>query len=335
MKRFGYEEKSANSPSTETARAEFLSLVLEIKPDVVSNLFNAAYHHFSRLLAQNEGLIASLCHSQVPEQPKYIRQRAIEGIIPDWQSLQQRDDANSLQDAVENWAQDHNLTADWCLDHALNFLRLLGSEHRELAFRFTNADILLRDLIIRAWHSAAVNRHIHAMWTQYPIVEALLPHDVVLFTFEYGRLRLEVLGPWTKSRPSFKKEVERSFISMGGPSISGARKALENKLAEYLEKVDRVSKELGLEEPPVRWKADDHFRWLTRYQVPPCMKYREIAKEIGKDDKTVSAGIQNVASRLGLTLRSSEQDKHPGRTKGVKETAPRRRENKSRRASAT
>lgn len=245
MKRFGYEEKSANSPSTETARAEFLSLVLEIKPDVVSNLFNAAYHHFSRLLAQNEGLIASLCHSQVPEQPKYIRQRAIEGIIPDWQ------------------------------------------------------------------------------------------HDVVLFTFEYGRLRLEVLGPWTKSRPSFKKEVERSFISMGGPSISGARKALENKLAEYLEKVDRVSKELGLEEPPVRWKADDHFRWLTRYQVPPCMKYREIAKEIGKDDKTVSAGIQNVASRLGLTLRSSEQDKHPGRTKGVKETAPRRRENKSRRASAT
>jgi hypothetical protein len=37
---FGYEKKSDNSPSTETARAEFLSLILEVKPDVISTLFN-------------------------------------------------------------------------------------------------------------------------------------------------------------------------------------------------------------------------------------------------------------------------------------------------------
>jgi hypothetical protein len=71
------------------------------------------------------------------------------------------------------------------------------------------------------------------------------------------------------------------------------------------------------------------------YQVPPCMKYREIAKEIAMNDKTISDGLQDVASLLGLTLRSSEEDKHPGRPKGVKETEPRRRENKSRRASVT
>lgn len=61
---FGYEKKSDNSPSTETARADFLSLILEIKPDAVSNLFNTSYHHFSSLLAENEDVITSLCHSQ-------------------------------------------------------------------------------------------------------------------------------------------------------------------------------------------------------------------------------------------------------------------------------
>jgi hypothetical protein len=61
-----------------------------------------------RFLAENKDRIASLRHSQVPEYPKYITQRAIERIIPNWHSLQQRDDADSLQVAVESWARDHN-----------------------------------------------------------------------------------------------------------------------------------------------------------------------------------------------------------------------------------
>ncbi|MBA3357533.1 MAG: hypothetical protein H0U18_16655 [Pyrinomonadaceae bacterium] len=137
---FGYEKKSANSPSTQTARAEFLSLILELTPNVVSNLFHTAYPSFNQLLAENEGVIASLCESlesEIPEeayvlrQPKYIRERAIERVIPNWLLLQQREDADSLQRALEKWALDHNLTADWCLDHALEFLREFeGSEDR-------------------------------------------------------------------------------------------------------------------------------------------------------------------------------------------------------------
>jgi hypothetical protein len=137
---FGYQKKSDNSPSTETARAEFLSLILEIKPESVFSIFNNGYHHFASLIAQNEDLIASLSHSlesEIPKgayhlrQPSDIRQRAIKGFIPNWHSLQQRDEANLLQEAFVNWARDHNLTVDWCLDHALDFLHAFeGSEHR-------------------------------------------------------------------------------------------------------------------------------------------------------------------------------------------------------------
>ncbi len=131
---FGYEKKSANSPSTQTARAEFLSLILELRPNVASSLFCSAYPPFNQLLAKNEAVIALLCESlesEIPEdayilrQPKYIRERAIKRLISNWRSVQQREDADSLQRALEKWALDHNLTADWCLDHALKFLREL------------------------------------------------------------------------------------------------------------------------------------------------------------------------------------------------------------------
>lgn len=331
---FGYEKKSANSPSSETARAEFLSLVLEIKPDVVSSIFNTAYHHFASLIAENEDLIASLCHSlesEIPKeayhlrQPRDIRQRAIKRFIPNWHSLQQRDDADLMQAAFENWARDHNLTVDWCLDHALDFLHEFeGSEHRELAFRFPNAH-LLRDLIRRAWQSALVNRHCHALGTQYQSNVEVEERGVFSFILEYDRIRFEVPGPFNKFIPSFKEEVEKSFVASGGPSIPGARKALRYRLAAYLEEVERVRKELGLEEPPVRWTADDHFRWLINYQITPCMNYREIGRIADKDEKTIREGTQDVADLIGLKLRSADSDKYRGRPKGSKDKAPRRR----------
>jgi hypothetical protein len=308
---FGYEKKSANSPSTETARAEFLSLVLEVKPDVVSSLFSAAHHHFLSFIAEKKDLIASLClslESEIPEenyilrQPKYIRQWAINRLIPNWQSLQQRDDADPLQGAIENWARDHNLTAGWCLDHALDVLREFeASEYRELAFREPNA-YLLPDLIRRAWQSALVNRHCHALGTQYQSNVEVEERGVFCFIFEYDRIRFEVPGPFNKFIPSFKEEVEKRFLALGGPSVPGARKALRHSLFAYLEEVERVRKHLGLERPPVRWAAGEHFNWLVNYQIPPCMNYRQIAGT-DKDDKTVREGIQDVARLIGLPLR--------------------------------
>jgi hypothetical protein len=324
---FGYEKQCANSPSTELARAEFLSPILETKPEVVSSLFNTAYHHFSCLLARNEDLIASLCHSlesEIPEeayilrQKKYIRERAIERLIPNWLSLQQRDGADSLRVAIEDWALNHNLRADWCLDHAIDFLREFeGSEYKEWASSVPNV-VLLRDLVRRAWQSALVNRHCHALGVQYQSNVEVEERGAFSFVFESDRIRFEVPGPFNKFIPAFKEEVEKTFVALAGPSIPGARKSLRHRLAMYLEEVERVRQELGLKKPPVRWAAGEHFNWLINYQIPPCMNYRQIAG-VDKDEKTVREGIEDVARLVGLTLRRSKA----GRPKGSKDTGPR------------
>jgi hypothetical protein len=97
----------------------------------------------------------------------------------------------------------------------------------------------------------------------------------------------------------------------------------------YLEKVDKARKDLELEEPPVRWAAEDHFKWLIEYQLPPCKRYREIGRDFGKDEKTVREGIRDVASLVGLTLRSSECDKYPGRPIGARDRGNRHRASRS------
>jgi hypothetical protein len=81
---------------------------------------------------------------------------------------------------------------------------------------------------------------------------------VFSFTFQHETVSFNVTGPFNKSIPSFKEEVAREFAA-GGASLRGARKALRYKQAAYLDEVERITKELGLEEPPVRWASDDHF----------------------------------------------------------------------------
>ncbi len=328
---FGYEKKSANRPSIQTARAEFLSLILELRPTVVSNLFCSAYPPFTQMLAKNEAVVASLCESlesEIPveahilRQPDYIRERAIKKLLPNWRSLQQRDDAESLQRALERWAQDHNLTTDWCLDHALEFLRKFESlEYKDLAFSLLPDAHFVTDLIRRAWQSASVERHCAGLLTQFHSNSEVEDRGLFSFTFNYETLTFNVTGPFYKSVPSFKEEVERSFVALGGPSIRGARKALRYLQTAYLDDVERVMKELGLEEPPVRWASGDHFEWLLNYQLPPCRGCREIGREFGKDEATVREGIQDIATIIGLRLRPADR----GRPKGIQDGRPRHR----------
>jgi hypothetical protein len=333
---FGYEEKSKNSPSTRTARAEFLKLIPTLGPRVVFDLFATAYQTFCELLAANEGVIAALCESlesEIPEeayilrQPKFIRERAIKTLLPNYRLLQQVEGATPLRQALERWGLDHNLSDDWCLDHALaSFQEFDGSDDKNLAFALwrNNQDPhYLLGLAKESW-SWAVHDSCDPLGAQFESNMRVEEYGGYSFSFVHESLPFSVTGPFFKSPAKFKQEVEDRFKALGGPAIRGARKALKFQLGEYREQVAKARRDLNLEAPPVRW-AEDHFRWLIKYQVPPCMKYREIAKEIRKNDKTVSEGIQDVARLLGLTLRSSEQDKHSGRPKGVRETTPRRR----------
>lgn len=138
------------------------------------------------------------------------------------------------------------------------------------------------------------------------------------FTFEYEGIDFTVEGPLFKPIAQFKQEAERRFETVGGRNIWGAKTALKHRVDEYLEQINTVAEELSLAEPPLR-SAEDHFEWLIRYQIPPVMRYREIGRGCGRDDKTVREGVQGVATLTGLTLRSPEADKYQGRPKGAKD----------------
>jgi hypothetical protein len=57
---FGYEKKSKNSRSVQAARADFLSIILNERPDVVFDLCASAYQPFSDLLKNIEGEIEAV-----------------------------------------------------------------------------------------------------------------------------------------------------------------------------------------------------------------------------------------------------------------------------------
>jgi hypothetical protein len=139
---FGYETKSADSPSVQTARAEFLTIVMETKLSAVFSLFVTCYAPFTQLLERNEHAIATICEeidANLPQenyilrQPKFIRERALKTLIPNHVSLAKVEGSAALCQALGGWGLAHNLTDGWCLDDALEkfFVHLTSPMRRK------------------------------------------------------------------------------------------------------------------------------------------------------------------------------------------------------------
>lgn len=333
VRRFGYafEKKSADSPSTQHARAFFLELIFELRPSVVLTLFRTTHAPFSKLLTDKQRDIASISESVESEllESGYIsqgavRKHAIRRLIPDWHSLQRVEGADSLCQALQDWAGSQNLTDAWCLDHALTVLRAFEAKAGEIARLRSQPDIQKRrsaELIWESWREAAAWQRLRAIDVLYKsIVEFEEDVSKVLeFTFKCEDIEIPpVAGPLYKSVPEFRQEVKERFEeARRGHTVRGARKDLKLEIDSYLEKVKKMMKVAGLTEAPVRW-AEDHFKWLIEYHIPPTKGYRKIAKEVGKDESTIREGVANAAALMGLTRRPSGTDKHPGRPKGSK-----------------
>jgi len=332
---FGYEAKSSDNSSVQAARAEFLTVILENKPQVVFSLFAACYLPFSQLLERCKDTISEICaeidaeipkESYILRQPKFIRERALKRLLPNYRYVVEMEGAAALCRALAGWSREHNLTDDWCLDDALEVLRAFEvADEKRMALALLPDVHFLRDVWKRSWQSAAVERRFVGLHQGFQSNVAVEERDALMFRFRYETLHFELSGPFNKSIAAFRQEVEVQFKSVGGPTIRGARKHLDYSLRKYFAKVEKVRSELDLKAPP-RWrKADEFLRRLVDYQLPPCKTYRQVARDVKRDDRTVSEGIQRIASLIGLTLRSNEADKFLGRPKGARDKKPRRR----------
>lgn len=299
---YGFERKSANSPSTQCAQAFFLKLLPQLEKEVLISLFDTAYTPFREFLSNHQDEIL-LIKSRIEPAP-FSMDTATRIFIHSWSALQQEKLADQLCLALRGWARSWNLTTDWCLNHAV---------------------LTLRD---QSWDNALFWLETEPIFSQYELTKGL-KKDLAEFTFNYEDLHITVEGPFFKPLAQFTQDVKHSFAASRGSTVRGARKALGFELRLYLDKVAKANKSLKLSPPPVRW-TPHHFEWLIGYQVDH-MSYREIGRTFHKDEATVREGTKNVARLVGLTLRCA---KHPGRPKGVKETAKRRRETTTRGASA-
>ena len=320
---YGYEKESVDSPSIQTARADFLGLIPELKPVVISSLFNSAYQPFKELLANSRSMIASICESVKSKAiqleldyssrtPENIRKQAIERLLPNWCSLEQIAGAHALRQALQDWAQSVNLTKAWCLDHAVAFLRALDTRATEVQRWARRPRVFSAERIVDCWVVAIKKRRQGALWAQLPSNEIVAEHGVFSFTFKYKQLEFTVDGPFDYSTSAFKAEIKRQFEAIEGQKVRGVRTALANQLRVYLSDVAKVKKTLKLKEPPMLPAAQEHFKWLVEFLVPPTKKLAELAAIYSKPEQTISDGINRASRLIGIELHRHR----PGRKQG-------------------
>jgi len=316
---FGYEENSPNSPSTQHAQAFFLKLLPQERNNLTLTLFETSYDPFVEFLNAHQDKILSI-KSNIEPQP-FPMESAIRIFIHCWSELSHQQTAVQLCDALSEWAGRWNLAHGWCLDHAIITLReqhLVSIAGGIAHSRFTKD----------AWETAFFwGPDTEAIFAQAALNEGFKRRGLDEFTFEHEQITFSLEGPFWGPVIQFRQEVRKEFEARGGRTVRGAAKFLEHKLHEYLNNVETVRVELGLEESRTRWALQEHLTWLLQYQVPTCKTFRQIGRDYGRDEATVREGIRKTAHLLGLSLRSADSDRRLGRPKGAKDKHPRLRAN--------
>src|SRR5205085_157645 len=155
------------------ARAYFLELLFELRPNVVLALFRAAYFPFTELLKNRQGDIATICDSLESElsesgyvSQRIVRKHAIRRFLSGWQSLKHMEAASSLCQVLQGWARSQNLTGEWCLEHALTVLNEFEAKAGEIVRLSSRPDIQrsrLAELIWESWRLAVARQRLRAI----------------------------------------------------------------------------------------------------------------------------------------------------------------------------
>jgi len=314
---FGFEAESVTSPSTQQAQAFFLKLLPQLRKDVTLTLFDSSYKHFVTFLNAHQDEVNSIKERIEPS--SYPLDTAIRIFIYGWSAIKRDETAAPLRRILHGWANKWNLRDDWCLDHAIATLR-------EQHISCLDGGLPPARFTAKGWGTArARGPSSEAIFTPCEGSARLRKQGRADFAFPSDLIPFKVEGPFFKSLTEFRQEVILRFQVEGGQSIRGERKRLDYQIDSYLKRFEVAAQRLRLSQTRVRWGDEDDFVWLINYKCAPCKGYREIGRTFAKNEKTIREGIQGVAQRIGLTLRSAERDKRLGRPKGARDKKPRHR----------
>jgi hypothetical protein len=313
---YGFEERGENSPSTQLARAYFLALLSQLKPEVVPALFDVADQPFLKFLTSNEDEIQTIKRNIEPV--PYSMHTAIRIFTSG--GFANRNGGGALNDALRKWAGDWNLTDDWCLEHAFKTLR---------GHYLSPSDHSYQD----AWHNAHVELEIESLCIHAATdVDKLREIGLGTFSFKHEEIDFTVEGPLLQSIADFKQVVEKKFKDTGGQDTKGARRELQYQVDKYLEKVRKAAKELNLAYPP-RKLTTEHFKWLIEHQIPPRMTVPKICEQYGLPLKTIADGLKSARKLIHLSPPTKSLKGRKTGKGGTRKLTKREEDNRQRRLS--
>jgi hypothetical protein len=324
------------------------------KPDVRDTPFLAYFDFLLKNQSEFDDLMkkGEIYWKEVTQNPKktLVENWALERLIPDWKSLKVRKDSEWLCKTLTEWSEKWNLTADWCLDFALECLQickvnLIDEYQIPENYLATNAFGFLREYCNfwqngSAWKTALWNQ----MWKNQNNYSTLnkIPHYPE-FTYIWTQRNEGVLDrvfkiekvfyPLSTLKEDFRKRTEEEFwesffnyykhkqnLLVGDfETLTGKFKDFHKKLDRYISKVETAIKPF-VTKTVAKKSGDKHFRWLIEYQIPPIKSYNKLSIKYDVDRRAVMDGIKNVSELLCLTLHPPSKG---GREKNVKDLIPR------------
>jgi|GEM_PF-2831792 len=209
---------SERSNSALEARAVFLYSVLDLRPEVVTDLWTKAFieftrvvaHRFRRELLGQDALDASgstvLARLVVEAVRKVeasddsslgdarilaltfatftkINLDELEAAFPDWDSLKGSKQLRSVSKTINDWSVHWNLDAGWCRDHALSVLRhWIADETLKWAFLSPGTKSQLEQ---KGWRGATSSRIWEVQYSRFGDALGILGGDLKPFEFRW------------------------------------------------------------------------------------------------------------------------------------------------------
>lgn len=245
------------------------------------------------------------------------RNNALKKIVPNWQELKRKKDAESLCKSLEAWAKEYNLNDDWCLDFALDILRKFKSKFDFRLPSFDGTD--LSNEKIKFFHAS------YEKEVESSIFEAVLDYrrnEILVYTyscfddakelptFEYRwrdfDVQRQIWLPRISSRKEFVAEMYNQLeraknllydaIKLWGYSNKEELLHLEERcriwLENYCNHLEQKADEIDIK--PIVIKELGEFTWL------PSKKSREQFIE------ETLAELKNLIIKINKAVKSLE-----------------------------
>jgi hypothetical protein len=323
-----FEWAGKDSPSTHEGRLIFLRLLdgftclptseKVIKNDAPASLYDRVFldfvvlilKHFETVLFSETPLasfssdLSVFLHLRGKVTPKQVGE-----FLPDHRTLKRV--SPETHKRLTSWAEDWNISCGWCLNFAVEAMRLWLFDRYAREFKLCGP--------------ALASKSDSFIW------DAVVDHATEegfdgVFLFESVNIRFRSTG-WNyriEEDTEWRKAVSQRFLEhlkltlsrqeiLPDGFLSRVVSRFEAEVEQHIRQKTTSIKERGFKRSP-KVKGHAQFAWAVCYQVIG-MNLPDVAREFNKPQKTVEDGINRTLTLLGLKKRSrGKRGRKPGNT---------------------